>query len=99
VAASHNGFPTTSIFSNWNIKPYRNAWESLVQKMKVHKKDPHDEIKSSLNQMDSLQGHLFPKVWTVPTWASSEDLALAPHMAILPTQIHVQNTLNLSLNM
>jgi hypothetical protein len=30
-----------------NIEPYRNAWESLVQKMKVHEKDPHAKIKSS----------------------------------------------------
>jgi hypothetical protein len=54
-----------------NIEPYRNAWASLVQKLKVHEKDPHAEIESSSNPMDSLQGFLLPEVWTVPTWAST----------------------------
>jgi hypothetical protein len=29
-----------------NIEAYNNAWASLVQNMKVHDKDPHDEIDS-----------------------------------------------------
>jgi hypothetical protein len=44
------------------IEPNRNAWASLVQKMKVHEKAPHAEIKSSSNPMDSLQGYLLPEV-------------------------------------
>jgi hypothetical protein len=44
------------------IETYNNAWTSLAQKLKVHEKAPHDEIESSLNPMDSLQGYLLPKV-------------------------------------
>ena len=50
-----------------NIEPYNNAWASLVQKLKVHEKDPHAKIESSSNLMDPLQGCLLPKVWIVPT--------------------------------
>jgi hypothetical protein len=81
------------------IEPYRNAWASLVQKMKVHEKDPHAEIESSSNPMYPLQGFLLPEVWIVPTWVFFEDLTMAPHLAILPTHLHVQNTMNLCLNM
>jgi hypothetical protein len=49
--------------------------------------------------MDPLQGFLFPKVWIVPNWASAEALTLAPLLAILPTHLHVQNSLNMFLNM
>jgi hypothetical protein len=48
--------------------------------------------------MDSLQGCMFLEVWIFPTWESSKSLVLAPHLAVLPP-LHVQNTLNLSLNM
>jgi hypothetical protein len=52
---------------NQKVEPYRNAWESLVQKLKLHEKDPHVEIESSSNKMDSLQGRMFPEVWIIPT--------------------------------
>jgi hypothetical protein len=59
--------------------------------MKVHEKDPHAEIESSSNPMDSLQGFLLPKVWFVPSWASFEALMLASYLAVLPAYFHVQN--------
>jgi cell wall assembly regulator SMI1 len=71
------------------IEPYRNAWASLVQNLKVHEKASHAEIESSSNPVDSLQGSLFPKVWIVPTWAYVEAPVLAPHMAVLLAQIHI----------
>jgi hypothetical protein len=40
--------------------------------MKIHEKDPHADIESSSNPMDSLQGCLLPKVCYVPYWASTE---------------------------
>jgi hypothetical protein len=49
-------------FVDLNIEPYSNAWELWVQKLKVHERDPHDEIDSSSNPMDSLQGHLLHEV-------------------------------------
>jgi hypothetical protein len=81
------------------IEPYSNAWASQVQKMKLHERAPHDEIESSSNPMDSLQGFLLPEVWVMPTWASAEALVLVPHLAILSAQLHVQNPMNLSLNL
>jgi hypothetical protein len=36
------------------IEPYNNAWASQVMKLKIHVKDPHDEIESSSNPMDPL---------------------------------------------
>jgi hypothetical protein len=30
--------------------------------------------------MDPLQGCMFPKVWTVPTWEFAEDMTLAPYV-------------------
>jgi hypothetical protein len=82
-----------------NIEPYSNAWESLVQKVKLHEKDPHAKIKSSSNPKDPLQSHLLPEVWIVPTWEFSKSLIMTPHLVVLPLQIHVQNPLNMSLNM
>jgi hypothetical protein len=82
-----------------NVEPYSNAWASLVQKMKVHEKDPHAKIDSSSNPMDPLQGGLLPKVWIVPTWEFAEALTLAPHLDVLPSHLHVNNPLNLCLNM
>ena len=67
--------------------------------MKVHEKAPHVEIKSSSNPMDSLQGHLLPEAWIVPSWASTKDSMLAPYLVVLHAHLHVQNPLNLSLNM
>jgi hypothetical protein len=87
------------ISTDQNTESYNNAWESLVRKLKIHEKVPHANIDSSSNPMDSLQGHMLPEVWTMPTWASAEALALDPHMVVLPALIHVHNTLNLSLNM
>jgi len=80
-----------------NIEPYINAWESLVQKIKIHEKYPHAEIKSSSNPMDSLQGHLLLEVWIVPTWASTEAPSLDPHMDVIPTPLHVQNSMRLNM--
>ena len=58
--------------------------------MKVHEKDPHAEIDSSLNPMDSLDEiDSLLEVWTVPTWASAKSQSLTPHMAVLHDQIHV----------
>jgi hypothetical protein len=71
------------------IEPYNNAWESLVHNMKVHEKDPHAEIESSLNPMDPLQGCLLHVVWTMPTWAFAEAMTLSPHLAVLPAHLHV----------
>jgi hypothetical protein len=82
-----------------NIEPYRNAWASLVHNLKVHEKDPHAEIKSSSNPLYPLQGFLLPEVRTMPTWAFTESPTLAPHLAILPAHLDVQNPLNICLNM
>jgi hypothetical protein len=82
-----------------NIEPYSNAWESLVQKMNLHEKDPHAKIKSSLNPKDPLQSRMLPEVWNMPTWEFVEALMMTPHLVVLPPQIHVQNPLNMSLNM
>jgi hypothetical protein len=88
-----------SRIADQNIEPYRNAWASLVHKLKVHDKVPHAEIESPLNTMDPLQGQLLHEVWIVPTWESTEALALATHLDVLHAQLHVHNPLNLSLNM
>jgi hypothetical protein len=68
-----------------------NAWASQVQKLKIHEKAPHDEIESSSNPMDSLQGCLLPKVWYVPSWASAEASVLASYLDVLRAYFHVQN--------
>jgi hypothetical protein len=81
------------------IEPYRNAWESLVQKLKIHEKYPHDEINSSSNPMDPLQGFLLPELWIVPTWEFTEYLTLSPHLVVLLAHLYVQNPLNHFLNM
>jgi hypothetical protein len=80
------------------IEPYKNAWESLVQKMKVHEKDPHSKIEFS-NPMDPQQGFLLLEVSIVTTWAFSEALTLDPHLDVLPAHLHVYNPMNLCLNM
>jgi hypothetical protein len=80
-----------------NIEPYINSWASLVQNLKVHKKDPHVDIESSLNPMDPLQVFLLPKMWTVPTWESTEAPTLAPHLAVLTSHIHVQNLVSMNM--
>jgi hypothetical protein len=74
-----------------NIESYNNAWESKVQKIKVHEKDPRVEIESSLNSMDSLQGFLLLEVWSVPSWASDEASTLASYLVVLPSYFHVHN--------
>jgi hypothetical protein len=53
--------------------------------MKINEKDYHVQIESTSNTMDLLQGIIFPKVWTVLTWACAEALGLAPHLDVLPT--------------
>jgi hypothetical protein len=70
------------------IEPYINAWASLVQKLRVHEKDPHVDIES-LNPMDPLQGFLLREVWIVPTWEFAEASTLAPHLVLLPTHMDV----------
>jgi hypothetical protein len=82
-----------------NIEPYRNAWESQVENIKIHENASHVEIESSSNPMDPPQDFLLHEVWTIPTWAFVEALVLAPHLAILPTLLHVHNHLNMSLYM
>jgi hypothetical protein len=72
------------------IEPYSNEWALLVQKLKVHEKAHHAEIESSSNPMDSLRGHLLPKAWVVPSWASAKASALAPYLDVLPAHFHVQ---------
>jgi hypothetical protein len=64
---------------------------------KIHEKAPHAEIESSSNPMDLLQGLLLPEVWIVPTWASAEASTLAPHLAVLPAQLHVHNPMSLNM--
>jgi hypothetical protein len=59
--------------------------------MKVHEKEPHVEIESSSNPMDSLQGFLLPEVWYVPSWASAKASMLASYLAVLPAYFHVKN--------
>jgi hypothetical protein len=72
-----------------NIETYSNAWVSLVQKMKIHEKDPYAKITFSSNPMDPLQGRLFPEVWIVPTWAYIEASTLDPHLVVLSSCLHV----------
>jgi hypothetical protein len=67
--------------------------------MKLHEKDPHAKIKSSSNPKDPLQSCMLPEVWNMPTWEFVEALMMSPHLIVLPHQIHVQNPLNMSLNM
>jgi hypothetical protein len=60
---------------------------------------PHADIESSSNPMDPVQGFLLPEVCIVTTWEFVEELMLAPHLVVLPTHLHVQNPMNLCLNM
>jgi hypothetical protein len=65
------------------IEPCINAWESIVQKLKVHDNVLHVEINSFSNPMDPLQGHLFLEAWNVPSWESTEASMLAPYLSLL----------------
>jgi hypothetical protein len=71
----------------------------MVQKINVHEKDTYTKIKSSPNPMHPLQGFLLPDVWTMPTWEFAKAPMLAPNLDVVPTHIHVQNNLNMCLNM